>query len=95
METPRLKEMMGAYFHEDFYDAYGGVWETVDAYIADDPPDASKLPREIGWALEHYPDEEDLAGYVLGLGCCYRVQPEDNGYRGWITEIARRVEAAS
>ena len=85
---------MGAYFHQDFYEAYGGVWETVDAYVADDPR-REQLPDEIGWALEHYPDEEDLRQYVFDLGCEYRVQPEDNGYRGWLTEIARRVEAAT
>ena len=95
MKTPRLKELMRAYFHQDFYAAYGGMWETVDAYVADDPVDSSKLPDEIGWALEHYPHEDELRQYVLELGCEYRVQPEDNGYRGWLTEIARRVEAAT
>lgn len=95
MKTPRLKEMMGAYFHEDFFEVHGGVWETVDAYVTDDPIDASKLPNEIDWTLEQYPDEQDLRKYVRGLGCSYRVQPEDGGYRGWLTEIARRVTEAT
>ena len=60
------------------------------------PINASKLPNEIDWTLEHYPDEQDLPQVCAsGLGCSYRLQPEDGGYRGWLTEIARRVTEAT
>ena len=95
METPLLKRLLRAYFHQDFFEVHGGVWETVDAFVADDPEGASLLPAEIVWVLDHYPSENEVDLYLDELGCQYGPQPGDGGYRGWLTEIARRVTEAT
>ena len=84
---------MGAYFHQDFYVVHGGVWETVQAFVADDPEGALHLPTEIRSTLERYPDEQSCESLLDELGCEYSPQPGDGGYRGWLSEIARVVEA--
>ncbi|GAB3778980.1 contact-dependent growth inhibition system immunity protein [Nocardioides ungokensis] len=94
MEAELLRQLMAAYFHEDFQDVYGGVWETIDAFVADDPAESVLLPDEIAAVLAEFPTEEATAGYVISLGCCYQPQPNDGGYRGWLAEIARRVSSA-
>ena len=86
---------MGAYFHQDFYVSYGGVWETVDAFIQDVPEGAADLPQEIVQVLGTHRTEADLQAYLVKLGCEYRPQPGDGGYRGWLTEIARRASSSS
>jgi len=94
MDDTLLHQLMGAYFHEDFHDVYGGVWQTVDAFIADDPAESAQLPNEIAWALTKFSTEEAMESYLTSLGCSYQPQPGEGGYRGWLTEIARRVSAA-
>ena len=93
--TPALEHLTGTYFNQDFHVTHGGVWETVAAFMADEPELAALLPDEIGSALIQYPTEQLMQDYLADIGCEYRAQPEDNGYRGWLTEIARRVEAAT
>ena len=95
MDNPELKKLMAAYFHQDFDEVHGGVWETVDAYVRADPVRASLLPAEIDRVLQELPTEDEVDRYLDGLGCQYLAAPEDGGYRGWLTEIARRVSEAT
>ena len=94
MRTPALKRLMSAYFHQDFHDAYGGVWEAIDAFISDLPEEAARAPEEIDWVLKHFDSEDAVDDYLDGLGCDYFARPEDGGYRGWLEAIARRVDSA-
>ena len=93
--TPALEHLTGTYFNQDFHATHGGIWETVAAFMEDERELAERLPGEINSALINYPTEQQMQDYLTGIGCEYRVQLEDNGYRGWLTEIARRVEAAT
>jgi hypothetical protein len=95
MQTPALKRLMAGYFHQDFHDAYGGMWEAIDAFISELPEDAARTPDEINWVLGNFETEAAVETYLDQLGCDYNVQPEGGGYRGWLTEIARRVESAT
>jgi hypothetical protein len=92
MNTPALEHLMGAYFHQDFHDLYGGVWETLEAFAADSPNEACRLPGEIAGLLGSHPSEDAIDDYLDRLGCEYQPRPEDGGYRGWLEEIARRAE---
>ena len=85
---------MGAYFHQDFYESYGGVWETVDQFIHDAPNNAARVPDEVRQVLKRYDTDEQVEAFLDQVGCEYLAQPGDGGYRGWLTEIARRVESA-
>ena len=95
MKLPALEHLTGTYFNQDFHATHGGVWETVAAFMEDEPALATDLPDEIASALNNFPTEESMQRYLIGVGCEYWPQPEDNGYRGWLTEIARRVTEAT
>ncbi len=95
MKTPALRHLMGAYFHQDFFVSYGGVWETLEQFTRDAPEEAELLPREIGLVLDTHATEAEVEAFLNELGCEYLVQPDDGGYRGWLTEIARRIRAAA
>ena len=96
MTTPSaIEHLTGTYFNQDFHVTHGGVWETVAAFMEDEPELAARLPDEIRSALIRYPTEQLVQDYLAEIGCEYRAQPGDSGYRGWLTEIARRVEAGT
>ncbi len=95
MNTPALEHMVGAYFHQDWYDEFGDEWKAVDAFIAGSPSHVAHLPAEVEDLLSHTDSEGALEAYLDSLGCEYTPTSEQGGYRGWLTEIARRVEAAT
>ncbi|GAA2147094.1 hypothetical protein GCM10009844_23970 [Nocardioides koreensis] len=94
MQTPALRQLMSAYLHQD-YDLIGDVWENVDAFVTESPDLAVLLPGEVAWTLANYPDEAELERFVDTLGCQLGPLDDEGGYRGWLTEIARRVAAAT
>jgi hypothetical protein len=94
MSTPTLDYLLSTYFHQDFRLENGGVWETVDAFLRENPHHREQLPREIDEVLLTCPTEEEVAAYVAGTGCAYWAAPAAGGYRGWLTEMAQRVEGA-
>jgi hypothetical protein len=53
------------------------------------------VPDEVADVLTRYRTEGAIEALLDHLGCEYRLQPEDGGYRGWLTEIARRVAAGT
>ena len=94
MEAPALEYLLEAYFHQDFYEVIGGVWETVDAFIANDAHgrwtyrqrSVESWPR----CLQRTTSRRSCRAPVAST-CLSR---KYHGYRGWLTEIARHVEAA-
>ena len=91
METPALEQLMGAYLHQD-YGLVGDVADNVDAFMADEPDLARRLPEEVAWALRGHPDEEALDAFVSSLGC--QAPPGEGGYQHLLGEIAARVTRA-
>jgi len=88
--TPALQHLLGAYFHQDWFDEYGNEDAAVDAFVAESQSHAPRLSGEVDWALASYPDESDLEQYLDTLGCEY-VPRGSVTYRGWLTAIADRV----
>lgn len=95
MDTPTLKHLMGAYFHQDFEEVDGGAQQALSAFLADGPDKAAALLREIADVLHRFPAEADVDTFLTGLGCAYWAPPEEGGYRGWLTDIAAYVAAQS
>ena len=95
MNTPALEQLMGAYFHQDWYDEFGDEWEAVDAFVAGSPSHVNNLLAEIQNLLSNADSETALEAYLDSLGCEYTPTAEQGGYRGWLSEIARRVAAAT
>jgi hypothetical protein len=94
MQTPALDYLLGAYFHQDFFDEHGGVWETVDAFIANDPHRAEQVSVEIDQLLAES-TEEEIVKHVDGAGSAYAADWDGGTYRGWLTGIADRVRRAT
>lgn len=92
METPGLEYLVKAYLHQDF-DLIGDVWANVDAFVDGSPRLAAGLPREVEWVLQRYDSEEELDAFIHRLGSELSFSDEPGGYRGWLREIARRVQA--
>jgi hypothetical protein len=90
---PALEYLLGTYFHQDFDLVDGGVWETVDAFVSEDPEDAQLLPSEIGNLLLTQPTEDDLKALFERFGSDFVPLPERGGYRGFLTQLAGRVAA--
>ena len=95
MSTPGLDYLLGTYFHQDFRVENGGVWETVEAFIRDDPHYVEQLPGEIDEILRTKATEEEVAAYVDSTGCEYWADPAAGGYRAWLVEMARRVASTT
>jgi hypothetical protein len=93
--TSALEYFLSNYFHQDFNVEFGSVWGAVNAFVSEEPGLAQAVPEEIEHLLATRPEERDLDEYLTRLGCQYLAQPDDGGYRGWLTEIARRVAAAT
>ena len=95
MKTPALEQLMGTYLHQD-YDLVGSVWDNVDAFVLESPELAPGLPAEVDWVNATIVSENELKAYLHSLGLQVLPPTESHGgYRGWLSEIARRVEAAT
>jgi hypothetical protein len=88
METPALEQLMGAYLHQD-YGLVGDVADNVDAFMAEEPDLARRLPDEIAMVLQIHDNAAELDAFVSALGC--QVQPGAGGYREMLDEITARV----
>ena len=95
MHTPALDNLLGAYFHQDWFDEHADEWATLDDFIEGEPRLAPLLPREIDQVLDEMPTEDEVDTFLRSLGSCYTTTREEGGYRGWLVEIARRVAAAT
>jgi hypothetical protein len=93
-KTPALAHLMGAYFHQDWGFDYADVGAAVDDFVEGEPALAPRLADEIDEVLASFTDEASLDAYLQGIGSNYTAEDGET-YRGWLTEIARRVEAAT
>jgi hypothetical protein len=95
-ETPALAHLMGAYFHQDWADEFDGDFRAaVDVFVAETPDLPRLLPAEVEQVLSLHTDDDSVEQYLGSLGCEYTLLPGEGGYRGWLTEIARRVREAT
>lgn len=93
MQTPALKQLMGAYFHEDFNEVHGCAWQTVDAFLDTEPEEADALLEEIADVLSHVPDDAETERYLARLSCHFWPGPKQGGYRGWLAAVAAYVSS--
>ena len=94
MQTPSLEHLMSAYFHQDWYEEHGDEWANLQDFVEGEPELAPRLPIEIEQVLAHLPTDDRVDAYLRSLGSYYTTTPEEGGYRGFLQEIARRVQTA-
>ncbi len=94
MSTPALKLLLGAYFHQDWFEEYGGEAAAVAAFIQESPTLAQQLPAEVEELIRSVGgDNEAIASVLADMGCEFQVQ-DDETYSGWLRDVARRVREA-
>lgn len=92
--TPALAHLVGAYFHQDWFDFYPDEDAAVDAFIAESDDLVAALPDEIAWVLATFRTAADLEAYLDSQHCDY-IPPEGvDAYPAWLTQIADRVRRA-
>ena len=90
METPALAQLMGAYFHQDWYEEHHDEWANLDDFLEGESL-APRLPDEVEHVLATFDDDEEIGEYLWSIGSYYVPDPAAGGYRGWLTEIAKRA----
>lgn len=93
MRTPALKLLLGAYFHQDWFDEFADEDAAVDAFVQGEPHLSGQLQAEVEDLLGTM-DEEQLETYLDSIGCEY-LPGEATGYRGWMGQIATHLRAAT
>lgn len=94
MDTPALEQLVGAYFHQDWMLEHHDEWAVIDDFITAERALAPQLPDEVASVLVAYSSEPEVQAFLLRLGSCYTTR-DPEGYRGWLTEVARRVREAT
>lgn len=89
---PALAQLMGAYFHQDFYEVHGGVLEALEDFIKEEPALASALPNEIEAFLETLSDDAAIHRELRRMGCCVFVGDGAGAYRQWLSEISDKSQ---
>jgi hypothetical protein len=94
-DFPALRQLMGAYFHQD-WELDGDESDVVDLFVRHEPESADRLPAEVDRLLAELPDEPALRSFILeDLGAYYLADAEGGTFRGWLSQIAERVRAAT
>jgi hypothetical protein len=92
VQASALAHLMGAYFHQDWFD--GGTEDNVVACFLREQPDLlPALVNDIEVALVAHDDEESLRDFLRTLGCAYNPDRTYGGYRTWLQEVSRRAKA--
>ena len=94
MDTPALAQLVGAYFHQDWMLDHDDEWAVINDFIKGERALAPQLPDEVASVLIVYSSDPEVQAYLLHLGSCYTTR-DPAGYRGWLTEVARRVREAT
>lgn len=92
-QTPSLAHLVGAYFHQDWFEFYPDEDAAIDAFIAESGDLVAALPGEIDRVLAMFPGVKELEAYLDSQRCDY-IPPEGaDAYRDWLRHIADRVRA--
>ena len=88
-----LEQLMGAYFHQDWWEDRGGEAWVIAAFLRESRRLAQNLPDEIAETLAAFPTDTQLEAHLDGLGCEYTPRPDEGGYSAWLADVGGRVAA--
>jgi hypothetical protein len=90
MDLPALRQLMGAYLHQDF-DLTGTVDDNVEAFAIESPDLAHQLPAEVDYLVASVNADAELRDRLEDLGC--QVLPEDGATQAWLIELSERIRS--
>lgn len=83
-----LRHLMTAYFHQDWWDEYGGSWSAgVSDFARRSPDRVPGLITEITALLESDPSEADAAGLLKELGNYRAPTTSPTAHLDWLHSI--------
>lgn len=87
-----LRQLMAAYFHQDWYDEYRGSWQSaVDDFARREPDRVGAAREEISQLLAKHPDERALHTALRELGNYCWPGDEPHAYARWLRDIDDRL----
>ena len=93
METPMLRQLMAAYFYQDWDLDNEDEWSTVDEFLTEEPG-ALAIADEIDLVLHRLTTEQEIADFLESAGSFY-TPAEGGSYRAWLTQLAAYAREAS
>jgi hypothetical protein len=88
-----LRQLMAAYFHQDWYDDYGGSWEAaVDDFARREPSRIKGATADIASLMRTKHDDAELVQALDALGNFYWAGDDPASYREWLIGIRARLE---
>jgi CdiI immunity protein len=87
-----LRNLFGAYLHQDFDLEYGTVWTAVEDFTSTNPVEwVAAARKELVEILEMKLDERSLEGLVERSGCAYYAPADGYTYSAWLVELEERL----
>ncbi|WP_107771067.1 contact-dependent growth inhibition system immunity protein [Nocardioides sediminis] len=92
-DYPALSQLLGAYFHQDWHDEYGGSWEAaVDDFARREPSRVRGVTAEIATLMRTTHSAAELKKALDGLGNFYWAGDDSESYSEWLRNIKARLE---
>ncbi|TQJ87377.1 contact-dependent growth inhibition system immunity protein [Streptomyces sp. SLBN-31] len=90
---PELSQLLGAYFHQDFFSFYDSRDDALDEYVAEVlPENRAQAAQELGELMAMVTSDQELhtAADALGLSL---LPPEGMSLRQWLELLRHRITA--
>ena len=88
-----LRQLMAAYFHQDWYDEYGGSWEAaVDDFARREPSRVDGATTEIATLMRTTHSGAEMVQALAALGNFYWAGDDADSYSEWLRSIKTRLE---
>ena len=89
---PEAWQFLGAYYNQDFIEIFGGVEETLSAFLNDtNNEERTALKRDIELIMQEGLTEEDLESLLADLGCEYYPPDDWPSSAAWLRHILSRL----
>jgi hypothetical protein len=93
LQYPALAALASEFLHADWPEEYADVNAALDAFVAERPGLAARLPEEVAELLALMLSEEQLEELLVDHLCvAFRPDPPVD-YASWLESMSRRVDA--
>ena len=87
-----LRQLMAAYFHQDWSEEYDGSWEVaVDDFMRREPSRVAHTRAEIATLLGDTDDDGELGRALEALGNYYWPGEGTEPHRQWLVQVESRL----
>ena len=87
-----LRQLMAAYFHQDWWDEYGGAWESaVDDFVRREPDRVAAARIELTALLDDSESDHPLGDALDALGNFRDPGDAPDAHWTWLVELRDRL----